>query len=150
MQEEHLAIASVPVQKWGELFSEKDALRIGTVFKDLNKPFFATVVVSDEEKENMKESTLGKSSETVEKDQLLKQIMEISFYLDDLTLYLDTHKEDKQALVLYLEKSSKRQELKKSFASKFYPLTRDCILYCGKNDGFCWQDGPIPWEGGTV
>ncbi|MGL6198011.1 MAG: spore coat associated protein CotJA [Lachnospiraceae bacterium] len=36
-----LGIASVPCQKWGELYDLKTAIKAGTIFKDLDKPFFA-------------------------------------------------------------------------------------------------------------
>lgn len=35
-----LGIASVPKQVWGDLYDVKTALREGTLFKDLNMPFF--------------------------------------------------------------------------------------------------------------
>lgn len=41
MQNMHLAITSVPVQNWGELYDQDEALKTGTVFKDLDLPFFA-------------------------------------------------------------------------------------------------------------
>lgn len=41
IQKEHLAIASVPVQSWGELYNQDDALKTGTIFKELDLPFFA-------------------------------------------------------------------------------------------------------------
>lgn len=37
-----LAIASVPMQKWEDLYSPEDALREGTAFPSLNLPFFCT------------------------------------------------------------------------------------------------------------
>ena len=42
-QNAHLAIASVPVQSWGELYDQDAALKTGTIFKDLDanvKHFF--------------------------------------------------------------------------------------------------------------
>ena len=41
MSEHHLGISSVPMQQWGELYGQEEALNIGTIFKDLNLPFFA-------------------------------------------------------------------------------------------------------------
>lgn len=41
MQNAHLAAVSVPVQSWGELYDQETALKTGTVFKDLDLPFFA-------------------------------------------------------------------------------------------------------------
>lgn len=82
IQKEHLAIASVPVQSWGELYNQDDALKTGTIFKELDLPFFAA-----------------------------EQIR----------------------------------------ASEFYPLTMDCMEGIYERDPsstcYCWQEGPIPWEG---
>ena len=39
-EREHLAMAP-SAQSWGELYDPKQALKTGTIFKDLNLPFFA-------------------------------------------------------------------------------------------------------------
>lgn len=36
-----LAIATVPIQHFGEVYDPKTALQIGTIFEELNLPFFA-------------------------------------------------------------------------------------------------------------
>ena len=41
MEETPLAMASVPVQKWGRRYDDAKALEQGTIFPDLDKPFFA-------------------------------------------------------------------------------------------------------------
>ena len=41
MQNAHLAVASVRSQSWGELYDQDAALKTGTIFKDLDLPFFA-------------------------------------------------------------------------------------------------------------
>jgi len=41
MQNAHLAIASVPVQSWGEVYDQNEALKTGTVFKDLDMPVYS-------------------------------------------------------------------------------------------------------------
>ena len=42
MDKEHLAIAGVPEQKWGSLFSDEQALKTGTIFEELDMPFYVT------------------------------------------------------------------------------------------------------------
>lgn len=151
MQEVHLAIASVPIQQWGPLIQDQEALQTGTIFKDLNKPFFAAD--TDIAK---REDAQQKSEEQIERETMLQKIDEVSFVLDDLTLYLDTHENDRGGLKLFREKSEQRDQLKKEFAEKFYPLTRDCLVYGRKEssllkaDSFSWQSGPAPWEGACV
>lgn len=144
MEEQNLGIASVPCQTWGDLYTLEEAIKIGTIFKELNKPFFAADIVSDK-------TFSPQTPQEEDRESLLAKIGEISFVLDDLTLYLDTHPEDQNALNLYKEFSIKRYELKKDFSKRYYPLTRDCIIECEvKQNGFCWQEGPMPWEGALV
>ncbi|NLL77374.1 MAG: spore coat associated protein CotJA [Clostridiales bacterium] len=152
MSENHLAIANVPIQQWGELYTPEEALNAGTVFQDLNMPFFATESVMGTTNPIANDTgSLGASREQQDREQLMTKINQISFFLDDLTLYLDTHEKDAKALKLYHEKSQECAELKKQFAQKFYPLTKLCVLHCEKGEtGFCLQDGPMPWEGACV
>ncbi len=155
MTEQHLAIASVPVQEWGEIYDDKEALQIGTIFKDLNKPFFAASTDPDQkpEKEKISGILMGKkTTEQEEREDLMRKISQTSFVLDDLTLYLDTHEQDTQAKELYHNKLKEREMLKTEFAEKYYPLTRCCISESNgaEDDRFSWQKGPMPWEGACV
>lgn len=144
----HLGIASVPCQNWGELFTPEEALMIGTIFKELDKPFFAADALI-QTLENTPQNSI--SSQQDDRECLLSKINQVSFVLDDLTLYLDTHPKDQNALQMFTEFSKKRDLLKKDFAKKHYPLTRDCLAECKvDHDGFCWQEGPIPWEGACI
>lgn len=190
--QEHLAIASVPVQSWGELYEQGQALSIGTIFRELDKPFF----VSEQDFGNIprscpsqrpgeckdhdraqqsKESPSaaeqpekradGSSvTETVEKqiesqeqqkreDRML-QVMEVSFMLDDIRLYMDTHPQDEQGLKFLKQTVQKRKELLKEFAKQYYPLTVDCMADLYENnpdsDCYCWEKGPMPWEGACI
>lgn len=36
MSENYLAIANVPMQQWGKLYSQEEGFNIGTIFHDLN------------------------------------------------------------------------------------------------------------------
>ncbi len=144
MQKTELAIATVPIQKWGPVYDGEKALEIGTIFEELNMPFFAA--------EELKASrpSVPRSVKEQESCDLMKKLMETDFVIQDLTLYLDTHEEDKEALKLFQEKSREQAELKERFSKEFYPLTRDCMANCPGGDHFCWQSGPIPWEGVCV
>lgn len=96
-----------------------------------------------------------------DRNSLLKQISEISFTVNDLTLYLDTHPEDQEALTAFKQAMEQRKQLLKTYAENFEPLTMDCVCpdTNNKNDmntkypgqkHFTWADGPLPWEGGNV
>lgn len=152
MSENHLAIANVPIQQWGELYTQEEALNVGTIFQDLNMPFYAAesaTATTNTIASGLQ--SLGIPKEQKDREQLLTQITQISFFLDDLTLYLDTHETDVKALTLFKEKAQECAELRKEFAQKFYPLGKLCVPYCGNGEtSFCLQDGPIPWEGACV
>lgn len=146
MEHERLAIATVPVQPWGPLYDEEEALCQGTVFPQLNMPFYAA-----EDADFCRCHEARPLSETqARREELMKKINSLSFFLDDLSLFLDTHPQDLQGLALYKEKKVLRQSLLCDFAKEFYPLTKDSIWDCDKNENFCWQCGPMPWEGGCV
>jgi len=92
-----------------------------------------------------------------DRNTLLKEIGEVSFILDDLRLYLDTHPLENRPMELYQEKHQRRLELLKQYAQKFEPLTCSCIdlssngstaadtKYPGQKH-WTWSDGPIPWD----
>ncbi|MDD3414709.1 MAG: spore coat protein CotJB [Lachnospiraceae bacterium] len=153
MSVNNLAIANIPIQEWGELYSEEEALNIGTIFHDLNMPFFAAESVL-KSKSSIASSfeALEKPTEQFDREKLMTKITQCSFFLDDLTLYLDTHENDMEAKQLYYKKVNESAELRKQFAQEFYPLTRLCIPYSMNENavGFCWQDGPMPWEGACI
>ena len=92
-----------------------------------------------------------------DRNVLLKEIGQVSFFLDDLRLYLDTHPLEDKALDLYQQNHQKRMELLKTYTNQFEPLTCHCIdldsngspatdtRYPGKKH-WTWSDGPMPWE----
>ncbi len=141
----HLAIASVPIQTWNGVYDEEQAFKNGTIFPELNKPFYVTD----------KDSKLDKGPKSFlnslnGEETALFQIQKISFIVDDLRLYLDTHPEDKEGLQLLKSMLKQRKTLLKEFALQFYPLTVDCMadIYEENPDSecYCWPQGRIPWE----
>lgn len=96
-----------------------------------------------------------------DRETMLKQINEISFTVNDLTLFLDTHPLDYNALKAFSDAMKQRKQLMQTYAENFEPLTVDCVCpdtnnksethtkYPGQKH-FTWSDGPLPWEGGTV
>lgn len=95
------------------------------------------------------------------RQDMLCRINEVSFGINDLTLFLDTHPTDEQALDLFSQYHQERKTLLEKFESQFGPLTVDCAnidhsgqistnsQYAGQKH-FHWLDGPLPWEGGLV
>ncbi|MEQ2763012.1 spore coat protein CotJB [Eisenbergiella tayi] len=98
-----------------------------------------------------KGSADGKNPEQEEREALMAKIDEAGFVVNDLTLYLDTHKEDEEALRMFEEYANRKVMLMKEFAEKFYPLSQNCMVLCGKEmKTFSWTDGPAPWEGACI
>ena len=73
--------------------------------------------------------------------QMLMQIRELKFSVNDLALYLDTHPNDKRAIRLHNEYSNQLRNLTDEYQRKFGPLTIECP--CNK---WRWIDLPWPWE----
>ena len=144
-----LAIASVPCQKWKSTYDPQTSLKKGTVFPELNMPFFKAD--DSDEIPSGKGSADGKNPEQEEREALMAKIDEAGFVVNDLTLYLDTHKEDEEALRMFEEYANRKVMLMKEFAEKFYPLSLNCMVLCGiEMKTFSWTDGPAPWEGACI
>ena len=92
-----------------------------------------------------------------DRQMLLQKINEASFAVNDITLYLDTHPTDTEALAYFKKAMNERKTAMKEFESKYEPLIVDCVNPCENNKtGFAsdypstehwtWADGPIPWD----
>ena len=77
--------------------------------------------------------------------QLWNHINEISFAINDIQLYLDTHPQDSAALAYACEKIKMRKSAKESYAKRFGPLTVDCVAEIDSNC-WLWITQPWPWE----
>ena len=141
-QTKHLAIASVPIQEWTHTFDEDQALRNGTIFPELHRPFYVTLLDG---------KALAEEQSLDGEQAMLLQIQKSGFILDDLRLYLDTHPEDKEALKLFKETLQKKMNLMREFATKYYPLAEVCMGSIYKENPeaeyYHWPEGRIPWEG---
>ncbi len=78
----------------------------------------------------------------------LDEICKISFCIDDLRLYLDTHPSCTEALHMIKEYMEKRKALMSEFTEKYGSVEAYCI---GDSAGWTWNAGYMPWateEGG--
>lgn len=86
-------------------------------------------------------------SDAYSKKELLKKINEVSFAVNDISLYLDTHPCDEKALMYYEEMSEMRNKALKEYAKLYGPLTIDTANdTCSRQ--WEWVMQPWPWEGG--
>ena len=76
-----------------------------------------------------------------EKDELLMQIQELAFAMNDIALYLDI-KEDNNMVNTFNMYSKKKHELCKIYEEKYGPLERDYYKY----NNWKWDNNPWPWE----
>ena len=77
------------------------------------------------------------------KANLLQDIHTISFAIDDVKLFLDTHPENQQALGYYHHYVQMRKQLLAEYAEKYGPLLVDDV---NVQQGWTWVDGPWPWQ----
>ena len=84
---EHLAMATVPKQEWCEPYDWCTALEEGTIFPCLNLTFHKAPKGTCECKTSSSISDLAQKN----REELMSALAAISFALNDLTLYLDTH-----------------------------------------------------------
>lgn len=137
-QKQKLAITSIPMQQWTTLYNDGQGLYVGTIFPELDLPFFMA-----------NDPYPGPMQTSDDKSNLLHQIDCVSFALYDLILYLDTHPDCENGLKLYHEKAAQRKQLVEQFTNTYYPLTQNCIPDSeSKTHYYNWEDGPMPWEGG--
>ena len=77
--------------------------------------------------------------------QLLNRIDQVSFAVNDMTLYLDTHPCDEKALTYCHELVQERKKLLKEYAEAYGPLIIDITDQTGESI-WKWMEQPFPWE----
>ena len=76
--------------------------------------------------------------------QLLEQLQAVDFVLVELTLYLDTHPNDQDAINQFNHDVGERAKFKELYESKYGPLLQFGNSYSGSP--WDWKDGPWPWQ----
>lgn len=79
--------------------------------------------------------------------QLLDYINKVSFAVDDILLFLDSHPDCPEALAYFHEHSKLRKAALKEYARRFGPLTIDTANDTSSNS-WEWIYQKWPWEGG--
>lgn len=80
---------------------------------------------------------------SISRKELFETIGAVSFMLDDLRLYLDTHPDDGEALKLFNEYQNKRHALIADYTAKFGPIDS---YYPDAQNGWTWINEPMPWR----
>ncbi|MBQ6755907.1 MAG: spore coat protein CotJB [Oscillospiraceae bacterium] len=122
-----LSVPYVPVQKDADpRYNPADALSRGTLFPGLELPFKNTV--------NRTNPYAGTP---------LGEVMALRFMVNELQLYLDTHKDDAAAFKLMKDTIKLSKEANRRFTARFGPLS---VYDLEDMDSYAWIDGPWPWE----
>lgn len=82
----------------------------------------------------------------MKQNQLLDYINMVSFAVVEVTLYLDTHPCDQEALEYFRHYSKLRNKAMKEYADAYGPLTVD--TNSNNSDTWEWVKNPWPWEMG--
>ncbi|MBE6631941.1 MAG: spore coat protein CotJB [Ruminococcaceae bacterium] len=80
---------------------------------------------------------------TRNRNALLEDIGEISFVLDDLRLYLDTHDNCSAAGEMFYTLSGARKKLIEEYTESYGPLE----AYAPYDGEWLWNNTKMPWEG---
>ncbi len=120
-----LAVPFVPFQEMDPpKYEARKALIRGTLYPGLDLPF------------------MGMTNEKLKPDTLLSQLQTVNFAIQELALYLDTHREDKEALALYREYQMVYGKLKERYEKECGSLN-----HVTPGEGaYRWLDDPWPWE----
>ena len=124
-KEAYLANPYVPFQvKNPEKYDPRKGLVRGTLFPGLELPFMGQI------NKNEKPATP------------LNELQALCFSIQELALYLDTHRDDEEALLLYRQLQKMYKEASKIYEEKCGPLNHHTVM-----DGpYKWLDDPWPWE----
>ncbi len=78
--------------------------------------------------------------------ELLDWINIVSFAVDDVKLFLDTHPHNTDALEYFDEFQKQRMQALKEYAKYYGPLTIDTT--CTPAESWAWINEPWPWQEG--
>mgnify|MGYP000526685657 CR=1 FL=1 len=84
------------------------------------------------------------NAETPSRSALLHEIDKVSFAVNDLTLYLDTHPDCQEGLTRFQKEAARRKELMNQYAKAYGPFDCRLRLRSGRRRRWSLQDGPAP------
>ena len=77
------------------------------------------------------------------REQALKNLQMLSFALYDVSLFLDTHPNDRMALEYYNKYKALSERARREFVEKYGPLS---IADVDIKNGWNWVNDPWPWQ----
>ena len=106
------------------MYEAKKGVVRGTLFPGLDLPFMGMI--------NQKDLP----------NTPLAELQTMAFAIQELALYLDTHREDKEALEMYRTYQKMYAEGKKMYENECGPLNHMSV----SGEKYRWLDDPWPWE----
>ena len=85
---------------------------------------------------------LGMVNEKLKPDTILSQLQTVNFAVQELALYLDTHRDDREALELYRSYQQMYSKLRGMYEPETGPLNH----IHAQEGAYRWLDDPWPWE----
>lgn len=79
-----------------------------------------------------------------ERRSKMLEVYKYGFMVDELTLFLDTHPHDQNALEAFREANKKYNEASENYSRMYGPLT---VSIYDPDSKWCWNSGPMPWQG---
>ncbi len=76
--------------------------------------------------------------------EILEELQAVDFVILELTLYLDTHPDDYNAIQQFNMYVKTRKQIKNRFEKEFGPLTH--FGYSYSDYPWNWKDAPWPWQ----
>lgn len=73
----------------------------------------------------------------------LSELQALGFAVQELALYLDTHREDREALALYRTYQQMYERCKLEYQKKHGPMNHHAV---SDSQTYEWLDDPWPWE----
>jgi len=123
-----LAFPYVPMQpENARRYGQQEALREGTLFPGLDLPFHKEL-----------------ETRFPAVNRALSELMALDFAIQELGLYLTTHREDEDALELYWSYIKLAREGREKYVETYGPLSQTDIT----PGSYRWLDDPWPWEKG--
>ena len=109
-------------------YEPRKALIRGTLFPGLDLPFKEAI-----------------QARTKMANTALVELMALDFAVDELGLYLVTHKEDQEVLQLYWSYVKLAKEGREKYQKLYGPLLQTDLT---PEDGYAWLKDPWPWDVG--
>ena len=85
---------------------------------------------------------MGMVNEDAQPETMLTDLQTLAFAVHELALYLDTHREDADALEMYRSYQSMYCKMRQTYEEKYGPLNH----MTGTGKTYEWLKDPWPWE----